>query len=190
MTKHASPSGKRRGCGPLLVAMIAVFFLSLGVFAGAGGLYYYASDADGAERLGLGSTDVVTEQILDLDDVYPLAYPLVETLSVPSAVDEEQMRDHLRSERFALKECYIEELERSPTTRGELDVQFSVSGSNGEVVAAVTRNNHTGSEELSDCVLDVIRQDWSFPPPDTSSVSEVRFHLLFLPLGAPASSEA
>ncbi len=189
MTQYASPSGKR-GCAPLLVAMISVFCLSLGFFVGAAGLYHYASSPDGGERLGLVTTDVVSEQILDLDTVYPLAYPLLETLRVPDTVDEENLRDHLRRERFVLKECYIEELERSPHTRGELDVQFSIRGDDGSVAAAVTRGNYTGSEELSDCVLDVIRKEWSFPPPDTSTVAQVRFHILFLPLGQSSGGEA
>ena len=82
-----------------------------------------------------------------------------------------------------LQECYMEELERSPNTRGEIDIQVNIDGSNGDVRTAVTRGNHTGSEELSDCVLDKIREHWSFSVSDVSGLATVRFHALFLPLG-------
>lgn len=183
MTQPSSAPDQRRGCGPVFVAMIAGFFLVVGVFAGAGGVYYYATETDeGAARLGLTATETVVEPSFDLDEVYALAYPLLETLEVPDSVDEEQMRQHLRQERFVFKECYRQELERSPDTRGELDVQFSISGTSGEVEAALTRGNYTGSEELSDCVLDTIRSEWSFPEPDTTGMAAVRVHILFLPL--------
>lgn len=188
MTQYASEPDKSRGCGPLLVALIAVFSLTLGFFAGSGALYYYVSSESGTERLGFATADTVADEPLDLERIYPLAYPLVETLNVPDSVDESSVRDHLHEERFIFKECYTDELERAPDTRGELSVQVNIAGDTGEVVTAVTRANYTGSEQLSDCVLDAIRQEWSFSPPDTSGVASIRFHLLFLPLAQDTGS--
>lgn len=187
MTDTSESAGRRKGCGPVLVLMIATLSLTFGLIAGAGGLYAYLNQSDDAlHRVGLAPPAAAdtTGETADPDELYALAYPLLETLNVPDSIDESEMRTYLHENRSILQECYMEELQRSPNTRGELDLQFSVSGSSGDVTAAVTRGNHTGSEELSDCVLNNIRQHWSFSPPDTSGVATVRFHALFLPLGA------
>lgn len=184
MTTTNQSSSGRRGCGPILVLMIAIAFMTLGFVFGAGGLYTFLSSSDdGLDRLGLAPE--LPEPAAETDEPaepYALAYPLVETLSVPDSIDEEMIRTHLQQERALLKECYLEELERSPETRGEIDLQFSISGSSGDVTAAVTRNNYTGSEALSDCILSNIRQEWSFDSVDSSGVVTVRFQALFLPL--------
>lgn len=184
MTKEAPATTPKKGCGPILVTMIALFFLTMGLLSGAGGLYayLYASD-DGVERLRLAPPETAAEATPEQpQEQVALAYPLLETLQIDDDLDESEIRNRISNERGLLEECYMAELERSPDTRGEIDLQFTVNGSSGDVVAAVTRNNHTGSEDLSDCILAKIRKDWSFSAPDTSGVATVRFHTLFLPL--------
>lgn len=193
MTQPSAPPSKK-GCGPIMVALIALFCLTLGFLMGAGGLFafLYATD-DGVYRLNLAErapplsseapAPVVPPSTASNDDVYALAFPIQETVQIQGALDEQAVRNRLNRDRFALQECYLQELKRSPETRGEMSLQFTVSGSNGNVIAAVSRGNYTGSEPLSRCVLDKIR-DWSFPAPDTSQVAVVRFDMLFLPFRA------
>ena len=184
MTQPATPMTKKKGCGPILVTMIAFFFLSIGLISGAAGLYayLYTSD-DGVERLHLAAPAVTVEQTADEpDELIALAYPLLETLQIDDNLDADEVRSHISNHRELFEQCYSAELERSPDTRGEIDLQFTVNGNTGDVAAAVTRTNHTGSEQLSDCILRDIRQQWSFSAPETSGVSTVRFHTLFLPL--------
>ena len=180
MANHPNGSGKRRGCGPVLVFMIAIVFASLGVVVGAGGLYTYLNSSDDAVyRLGLAEVATAVETSPAVES-YPVAYPLFETLEIPSGLDERAVRRRIQEGQDNLRQCYLEELQRSPDTRGELDVQFSVSGASGEVVAAVARGNHTGSEPLASCVLSTIRQNWTFSEGESSGVSAVRFRMLFL----------
>lgn len=183
MTDDIQPSSGRKGCGTIAVLMIAIFSLTFGLVAGAAGLYGFLSvSEDAAERLGLATAPPPVEVAPEPADPYALAYPLLETLDVADELDESAIRTHIQQERSLFKECYLEELERSPDTRGEIDLQFSVSGSSGDVTAAVTRANNTDSDQLSNCVESSIRDQWSFPAPETSGVSTVRFHTLFLPL--------
>lgn len=186
MTEDSNRNAQKKGCGPVLVLMIATLSLTLGLVAGAGGLYAFLNQSDdGLQRLGLAppSAAATTDEPADPEKLYALAYPLVDTLTISDSLDEEHIRSYLQEERFVLQECYMEELERSPNTRGEIDIQVNIDGSNGDVRTAVTRGNHTGSEELSDCVLDKIREHWSFSVSDVSGLATVRFHALFLPLG-------
>lgn len=196
---ESSQATQKKGCGPIMVAMIAFFALIVGFLSGAGALFgfLYASE-EGVYQMNLAEryTPPVAstpereatqappqERTLSADEIYALAYPIQETLHIQGALDEQAVRNRLSRDRFALQECYQEELSRNSSTRGEMSLQFTVSGSNGRVVAAVSRGNYTGSEPLSRCVLDKIRQ-WSFPSPDSSQVSVVRFDMLFLPFRA------
>jgi hypothetical protein len=186
-----TPAPVKKGCGPILVAMIALFCLTLGILAGGGGLFafLYFTD-DGVQRLNLAPAPIA--QIADpvevsagTDNVYALAFPIEETLQIQGELDESAVRTRLSRDRFVLQQCYLAELERSPETRGELSLQFTVA-SNGEVIAAVSRGNYTGSERLNRCVLDKIRE-WTFPAPETGRVAVVRFDVLFLPFRAEGS---
>lgn len=182
----------KTGCGPIMVAVIAVFSLTIGFLAGAGALYgvLYAN-SDALIRLNLAeSADspsiAQTQEPIPAaapSEVYALAYPILETVQIQGTLDEQAVRNRLTRDRFTLQECYQQDLIDRPETRGEMSLQFTVAGSNGKVVAAVSRENYTGSEALSLCVLAEIR-DWSFPAPETDQVSVVRFDMLFLPFRA------
>ncbi len=194
MTQPADAPVQKKGCGPVLVTLISLFCLTLGLLTGAGGLFafLYFSDS-GVEQLGLSEpvpaavapTPVADAPVAgdDDEDVYALAFPIQETIQIQGEIDEAAVRNRLTRGRVVFQECYTEELKKSPDTRGEMSLQFTVSGSNGEVIAAVARDNYTGSDSLQRCILNKIRE-WSFPAPDTSQVSVVRFETLFLPFRA------
>ncbi len=193
MSDETPQPAPKKGCGPILVTMIALFCLVIGFIAGGGGLFafLYFTD-DGVQRLNLApepTTAVTMAAVEEVDpaedDVYAMAFPIEETLHIQGEIDENAVRTRLSRDRFAFRDCYIEELERSPETRGELSLQFTVA-SNGEVVAAVSRANYTGSDRLSRCVLGQIRE-WTFPAPETGRVAVVRFDVLFLPFRAEGS---
>jgi len=175
------------GCGPLVVILIAIFCTTLGVMAGAGGLYLYLSQSEGGlDRLNLASAAPVAEATTPSPtsaDVYAMAYPITDTLQFQGKIDENSVRTRITNERSAFQRCYQRELDKTPNTRGELSLQFTVSGSNGQVIAAVTRDNYTGSDTLAKCVTDEIKS-WRFPAPGTSQISVVRFEALFLPFRA------
>ncbi len=182
-------AGKRKGCGPVLVFMIAVFAMTFGLLVGAGGLYAYLYFTDdGVERLNIAEIAEAppaapqTDEPADDDDVYAMAYPLLDSINVHASLDEDTIRNHISENRELLQKCYEEELERAPGTRGEVDIQFSIRGNNGEVATAVIRNNRTGSEQLGRCLTRAIQDEWSFSAPDTPGVATVRFQSLFFPL--------
>ncbi len=142
---------------------------------------------DGLETLRLAEPiEAPIEQTAGDDgdgERYALAHPLRETLEIGSGIDRANVEGQLVTHRERLRQCYVEELDRAPDTRGELDVQFTIDGEHGEVVAGVTRNNRTGSDRLADCVVSQLREHFSFEALETSGLSTIRFHVLFLPLG-------
>ncbi|RVU48657.1 hypothetical protein EA187_04290 [Lujinxingia sediminis] len=180
-------SSSSSGCGPLVVILIAIFCGTLGVMTGAGGLYLYLSQsADGLEQLNLGRPAAVTEatsSATSSDEVYAMAYPITDTLQFQGKIDEGSVRTRITNERSAFQRCYQRILDKNPDVRGELSLQFTVSGSTGEVIAAVTRDNYTNSDALADCVTGELKK-WRFPAPETSQISVVRFEALFLPFRA------
>lgn len=174
------------GCGPLVVILIAIFCGTLGVMTGAGGLYLYLSQsADGLERLNLSNAAAPQPSSAEApgDEVYAMAYPITDTLQFQGKIDEGSVRTRITNERSAFQRCYQRVLDNAPDVRGELSLQFTVSGSTGEVIAAVTRDNYTNSEALADCVTGELKK-WRFPAPETSQISVVRFEALFLPFRA------
>lgn len=181
-------SGKKSGCAPVIVLMVAFFCLTLGLLFGAGGLYAYLYYSDtGLERLRIAEiaeAAPVEEEEPEEEEIYALAHPILDSLNVHSSLDERSIRSHISERRDLLQKCYEEELARSPDTRGELDLQFTVHGESGDVVTAVVRNNRTDSESLAQCVTRSIQREWSFRAPDTAGVATVRFQTVFLPLRA------
>lgn len=189
-----APPPASKGCGPIVVALIAIFCLTMGFLTGAGGLYAFLAFTDsGLNMLGLSSPEPapIVTQVQEKSaptkkkepELYAMALPILETLSIQGEFSANTVQNRLNQERPAFQECYLKELKRAPDTRGEMSLQFTISGSNGNVVAAVSRGNHTGSDRLSRCVLGEIR-GWKFASPDTSGVIVVRFDFLFLPFRA------
>jgi hypothetical protein len=189
----AQPGESKKGCSTVVVFMIATFALVIGLLVGAGGLYgFLAFSDDGVKALGLTApeptvtaapTAAPAARPIPQDAVYALVYPIEETLRIEGGIDPTTVRNLVSRERFKFQECYNAELKRRPTTKGEIALQFTVAGSNGQVVAAVTRQNTTNSKELADCVLKEVR-GWKFQPIKDSQLAVVRFDALFLPISS------
>ena len=186
MSDQSTSSSSGFGCGPVIAIVFAVFCLLLGIVAGAGGLYsYLAFTDDGLQQAGLApDVEATVETETEPATPHAFAHPLVETLDLQDALDEEAVRTQIADSRQLLEECYSPRLGENPDLRGEIVFQFSVDGDSGNVVAGVARSNQTGSDELANCVTSRIRDQWSFPAPETSGVSTARFHALFLPLNS------
>ncbi|MFU8804517.1 MAG: AgmX/PglI C-terminal domain-containing protein [Bradymonadaceae bacterium] len=192
----AQSTESKKGCSGVIVFMVAVFCLVIGLIVGAGGLYGYLSAVeDGVTNLGLAApqavavpTPAVAEKVAAEKEemVYALVYPIEETLRIEGGIDQAAVRNLVSRERFKFQECYNAELEKKPSIKGEISLQFTVAGSNGQVVAAVTRQNTTNSTDLANCVLKEVRT-WKFQPIKDGQLSVVRFDALFLPIsGAQA----
>lgn len=178
---------KRRGCAPVLVFMLALFALIFGLVSGAGGLYAYLYySADGIERLRIAEVADTTAPAPtdDAPEPHPMAFPLLDAMTLHDSLEEKAIRDHITANRDAFQDCYADVLDDSPTTRGEVDLQFSIHGSSGAVTAAVVRENETEDADLGRCLTGVIEEGWEFDAPDTSGVATVRFQTLFLPLSS------
>jgi hypothetical protein len=180
------------GCSILVVAVITALSGILGLIAGAGALYgYIYSKDDALERLGLA--EAVTEapeqpaaesqpEPSAAEDVYPLAYPIQETLRIQGDIDKQMIVDKVADERFDLAACYKKEIEKNPKTKGEMSLQMTVAHRSGKVMAAVARENMTGSKSLEACILKEMK-GWTFDADKIDNgLAVVRFDALFIPL--------
>ena len=192
--QQSSSSGK--GCSIFAVIIVAVLCLIFGFIAGAGALYgYLASDSSSYESLGLSppteTEKVVVEKSSDSADSksgdqqmkpYPLAYPIQETLRVQGKIDEDMIRQVVADERFDLGGCYKEVLASNSDIKGEMSLQMTVAPKSGKVMAAVVRQNMTGSDELESCIVEELKT-WKFDPKKVEGgLTVVRFDALFLPI--------
>jgi hypothetical protein len=181
------------GCSIVVVAIITALSGVLGFIAGAGTLYgFIHSQDDALERLGL--TKAIPEKPQPApaeaedspddpgDQVYPLAYPIQETLRIQGDIDKQMVIDKVANERFDLAACYKEEIADNPKTKGEMSLQITVAHRSGKVMAAVARENMTGSDSLEKCILDEMKS-WSFDAEKVDNgLAVVRFDALFIPL--------
>ncbi len=179
-------SEQSSGCAPALAGLLAFVTLLIGILIGLGSLtaFLHLSD-DGLQRLNL-APDVDTDHASAPAEPIPLALPILETLRVHRSLDASDISAHLRDHRDLFHQCYAPALEETPSLGGEVDLQFSISGSSGDVQAAVIRDSTLQSESVESCITDTIRQQWSFDAPEISGVAEVRFDILFVPVAASA----
>ena len=180
------------GCSIVVVAIITALSGVLGFIAGAGVLYgYIHSQDDALDRLGLAKPAPEQPETADQDDskpetpgeqVYPLAYPIQETLRIQGDIDKQTVIDKVADERFDLAACYKKEIAKNPEVKGEMSLQITVAHRSGKVMAAVARENMTGSDSLEKCILKEMKT-WSFDPDKVhNGLAVVRFDALFIPL--------
>lgn len=190
-----SQSSPSAGFSGMVVSMVAIFFLILGLLVGAIGLLAVLKTNDGtAERLGIvasappapATPAVAPAPVAEPESAYALVYPIEETLRIEGAIAPPSVRAKVTAERFAMQKCYQTELDRNPATKGEVSLQFTVSNSTGKVMASVVRQNTTGNEALTGCVLTLVNA-WTFPLIAGSELSVVRFDVLFLPVSNSGS---
>lgn len=193
MAAGQAQSSGSSGCSIVVVAIITVLSGTLGFIAGAGALYgFIHSQDDALERLGLAQptpeepTDPAEEPEeatpTVAQDVYPLAYPIQETLRIQGDIDRQMVVEKVADERFDLAACYKKEIEKNPETKGEMSLQITVAHRSGDVMAAVARENMTESKSLEKCVLKELKS-WSFDADKVENgLAVVRFDALFIPL--------
>ena len=184
---------KGSGCSIVVVAIITVLSLLLGFIGGAGALYgYIHSKEDALTRLGLSEPPAVVEPAEEKtttvsqeekeEKVYPLAYPIQETLRIQGDIDRQMVVEKVADERFDLAKCYEKEIESNPNTKGEMSLQLTVAHRSGKAMAAVARENMTGSDTLERCILDEMKT-WRFDADKVQNgLAVIRFDALFLPL--------
>ncbi len=185
----------KKGCSSIVVFMIAVFCLVIGLISGAGILYAILANVSNAlETLGLESPAPPQQQHAptatppptqaarpSAPEVYALVYPIEETLRIEGKIDPATVRNRITTQRFTFQECYKKEVQQNPDLKGEISLQFTVSNSSGTIIAAVSRQNTTGSDTLPKCLIKDINS-WKFASIPGGKLSVVRFDTLFLPI--------
>lgn len=84
------------------------------------------------------------------------------------------LKSRIASERLSLRECYVPALEKNPELKGEVDVQFTVSGATGKIIAAIVRESTLENKEVETCVTRKVKA-WTFPKTDDGKETVVRF---------------
>lgn len=180
-----------QGCSVVVVVMVTGLAFFLGAGAGAAGLWFgmpYIEDSSGTTAVAeVPSTEcppceaaVAAGSASD----YALVYPIEESLRVQGKLDPELVKNQVKAKRYEFSKCYREAIEKDPSVKGEMSVQFTVSGSKGNIIAAVERDTAINAS-IKECVLTEVKK-WKFEPA-TGSNSVVRFDMLFVPISsAPA----
>jgi hypothetical protein len=112
-------------------------------------------------------------------------YPMVFAGNVKVSegpLDNDAAEDKVNGQRYSLRECYAPALKKDPTLKGEMDVQFTVSGETGKVIAAIVRQSTINNKPLESCVKEKA-QKWTFPRDDKKKKaheSVVKFTVVML----------
>lgn len=112
---------------------------------------------------------------------YAVMYPLEQSLTIEGSLAEDEVKDRLLSNRYNLRQCYQDGLEKNPGLKGEMSLQFTVAGSNGKVTAAVERRGEFSDASVKKCMLDELRK-LKFSPSKGQTV--VKFDVLMLSMSA------
>jgi hypothetical protein len=185
--------------------MVATLAFVVGLLMGAGGFFGYVKNSEGAAgNLGISSTAAADCPEVKTADgkecpackecpesgsdsgsapTYALVYPIEQTLIIEGKLKPEFLKEYVIKRRFKMQECYQRILEKDPSVKGEISLQFTASES-GEIVAAVSRQDTVKSKELKECVLAEIKT-WKFEKGAIeSTLAVVKFDVLFTPIGS------
>ncbi len=137
------------------------------------------------------STDAVAATATD-DDVAMDELPATKTADEPYPVvlvgnikvtegrlNDKEARRRVSNTRISLRECYAPVLKGDATARGEMDVQFTVSGGTGKIIAAIVRESTIKNKDLESCVTNKVK-GLRFDPEKRSKESIVRFSLVMV----------
>ncbi len=182
------------GCSTVVVAMIAILAFVVGLMSGVGGFFGILSTSDDAiYNLKLAQKPQECPAPVEKEcpacektaqqggQTYALVYPIEETLRIEGDLTKETLQEVLLKKRFALQKCYQTELDKSPTTKGEMALQFTIS-SKGNIMAAVARLDTTNNANLKSCVLENLKL-LSFKD-EVKKQTVVKVDVLFAPLGS------
>jgi hypothetical protein len=189
----------------MVAGMVATLAFVVGLLMGAGGFFGYVKNSEGAAgNLGISSTAAADCPEVKTADgkecpackecpesgsdsgsapTYALVYPIEQTLIIEGKLKPEFLKEYVIKRRFKMQECYQRILEKDPSVKGEISLQFTASES-GEIVAAVSRQDTVKSKELKECVLAEIKT-WKFEKGAIeSTLAVVKFDVLFTPIGS------
>lgn len=87
----------------------------------------------------------------------------------------------IAAQRIALRSCYADALAADKELRGELEIQFTVSGGTGKIIAALVRDSTLKNKEVEACIEGKIR-GWTFTTTKGGGESVVKFTLVLVPV--------
>ncbi|MFB6262609.1 MAG: AgmX/PglI C-terminal domain-containing protein [Bradymonadaceae bacterium] len=98
-------------------------------------------------------------------------------LAAEGALSKEIIRKVVRQHRREIKYCYEKELQKNPSLKGQVDVQFTISPT-GDVIAAVVKKSTLNNATVEQCLQGKIRR-WVFPNPEGGGVVKVNYPFNF-----------
>lgn len=174
-----------QGCSVVVVVMVSLLALVVGGGAGAAAVYFVLAANPGLADLP--TAEVECPPCKEVAPVaagdaakYALVYPIEESLRVTGALSADLIKDQVKSRRYTFSKCYQDALDKDPSLKGEMSIQFTVSGSTGRIIAAIERDTKI-DKRIHDCVFTEIRK-WKFEPTKAPD-SVARFDMLFVPIG-------
>lgn len=176
---------EKQGCSAIVVVLVSAFAFVVGALGGAGALYFVVQNDPstvGIEPEIQVVTKATPVKAASATPDYGLLYPIEETLRIQGKLPPESVTGMVKDKRYAMRECYQAGLNKDPSLKGEMSVQFTVSGDTGKVIAALERSTDIGNAAVRDCILNNIR-GWQLASTRKGD-SVVRFDFLLLPLAS------
>lgn len=177
-----------QGCSVVVVFMVSALAFLAGAGGGAAGVYFFAPKPEAtttvveAPAQACPPCEQQAAQVGGGKD-YALVYPIEDTLKISGGtLPMDAVRNLVKSKRHVFSKCYQDALTKEPGLKGEMTLQFRVSGSTGRVLTTAERELKIGNDQVRECVFAEVKK-WTFEPtkgPD----SDVRFDMLFVPLGS------
>ena len=178
---------EKHGCSTIVVVLASAFAFVVGALGGAAALFFVVQDDPSI--VGIEPTVTVVEKPATVETKpvgqtpdYGLLYPIEETLRIQGKLPPESVTNMVKDNRYSLRECYQSGLDKDPSLKGEISVQFTVSGDTGRVIAALERNTDIGNKVVRDCIINNIK-GWQLASTKAGD-SVVRFDMLLIPLAS------
>jgi len=178
-----------QGCSVVVVVMVTLLAFVVGGGVGAAAIYFTLA-ANPSLAGGTTTTTTVAADCPPCKEIAPVAtggsanyalvYPIEESLRVTGTLSPDLIKDQVKSRRYTFSKCYQDALDKDPNVKGEMSIQFTVSGSTGRIIAAIERDTKI-DKRIHDCVFTEIKK-WKFEP-TKSPDSVARFDMLFVPIG-------
>lgn len=165
-----------KGCSVVVVALVTALAFVVGAAAGAGAMWF-TNPVPADVPAPVVTAPTAGDTKLAQGQTYAAAFPLPETLRVEGPLSEEVVREVVLGRRAELRECYQAGIDRDPSLKGEISLQFTIAGSNGAVTAAVQRYTKFADPLVTECILGKVKT-WKFPK--AASASVVKFDLLLI----------
>ncbi len=181
---------EKQGCSVVVVVMIALVCIVLGVVAGGlGFMFFGVQEVSGDSPIAVdGDPAIATPPAVPTAGSapdYALLYPIEESLRVEGKLEQKAVTDQVKNKRFELRKCYQTALTKNPDLKGEMSLQFTVSGDTGKVIAALERHTDIGDSGVKKCILDEVKS-WKMPATKAGE-SVVKFDILMIPISSASA---